>query len=150
MSRDPVTEQLLAGERIEDLDAAWDYIRAIDFSALGSKLATAESGKKPWSWEKIEYCEREYRRWLFLCRKHEGELLSPTRAMDEYWHAHMLDTKAYMRDTARIFGKYLHHNPYLGTLGPEDERRLEEAGDRTERYYRAEFREDLYDIASDC
>lgn len=145
MIRDQVTEELLSAERIEDLAATWRYICAIDFSAMARKLADPDFGE-PWQQDKIEFCEREYRRWLYLLRKHDGEILSPTRAMDEYWHAHMLDSRAYMRDCARIFGRYVHHNPYMGMAGSEDVQRLQEASDRTDGYYLAAFDEELYDI----
>lgn len=148
MTSDPVTEQLLSAERIMDLDETWRYICAIDFTSMAAKLADPDVGA-PWSPEKIEFCVREYRRWLFLCRKYEGQVLSPTFAMDEYWHAHILDTKAYMRDCARIFGRFMHHNPYLGMAGPEDQQRLAQAGDRTHEYYAATFHEELYDIDYD-
>jgi hypothetical protein len=29
--------------------------------------------------------------------------------IDEVWHAHILDTVSYMRDTTKLFGAYLHH-----------------------------------------
>jgi hypothetical protein len=142
---DQVTEELLSAEPIADLGEAWRYISAIDFTAMREKLTNPDFGE-PWITEKLDFCEREYRRWLFLCRKFTGEVLSPSFAMDEYWHAHMLDTRAYMRDCARIFGRYVHHNPYLGMAGPEDEERLREAGERTIRYYAETFQEALYDI----
>lgn len=143
--RDTVTEQLLSADRIDDLAQTWRYICSIDFSMMARKLAEPDFGE-PWQQDKIEFCEREYRRWLFLLRKHEGEILSPTRAMDEYWHAHILDSRAYMRDCARIFGRYVHHNPYMGMDGPVDEERLQEATERTDEYYSAEFDEAVYDI----
>jgi hypothetical protein len=143
--RDSVTENLLSAEPIGDLGEAWQYICSIDFATMREKLADPDFGE-PWIPEKIEFCDREYRRWLYLCRKHDGEILSPTFAMDEFWHAHILDSKAYMRDCAAIFGRYVHHNPYLGMAGPEDERRLHEAGERTRRYYVDSFHEELLDI----
>jgi hypothetical protein len=143
--RDHVTEELLSAEPIADLDEVWRYISAIDFTTMREKLADPDFGE-PWIPEKIEFCEREYRRWLFLCRKYDGEILSPSFAMDEYWHAHMLDTRAYMRDCARIFGRYMHHNPYLGMAGPLDEQRLLAASERTTQYYMQTFHEHQYDI----
>jgi hypothetical protein len=35
----------------------------------------------------------------------------PDEAIDAVWHAHILDTQAYIRDCERLFGRYLHHVP---------------------------------------
>ena len=41
----------------------------------------------------------------------------PTLTIDEFWHAHILDTRAYMADCKALFGKYMHHYPYSGLKG---------------------------------
>ena len=55
---------------------------------------------------------REYKRFLTLKRDAPaGTPLAPPPAVDRAWHAHILDTKRYHDDCARLFGGYLHHAP---------------------------------------
>ena len=53
--------------------------------------------------------------------------ICPTGPIDEFWHAHILDTEAYARDCNELFGEYLHHFPYFGMRGPADRADLETA-----------------------
>src|ERR1700721_1103138 len=55
--------------------------------------------------------EDEYRRFLTLRKRYPGVRLVPSRLIDRVWHYHILDTSKYTRDTKRIFGEYLHHDP---------------------------------------
>jgi hypothetical protein len=65
--------------------------------------------------EKLNYVEKQYKNWLYLRRKYEGEILPPSKEIDEFWDAHILDTRAYHRHTNRIFGYYLHHSSVITT-----------------------------------
>ena len=60
----------------------------------------------------------------------------PGREVDIVWHYHILDTEAYIRDTAQIFGRYLHHPPDFGPMGSA-------VPQYTRKLYRAEYGEDL-------
>ncbi|KAJ3374521.1 hypothetical protein GGF31_007299 [Allomyces arbusculus] len=56
---------------------------------------------------------REYRRFLIRKVVHRGEratLLSPGPHIDQVWHAHVLDTQAYMAMNEQL-PIYIHHNP---------------------------------------
>jgi hypothetical protein len=69
-----------------------------------------------WTAARASVAELEYKRFLSLhlwnrCLPHP---LVPTVLVDGLWHAHILDTYAYVADTVRLFGTYLHHFPYLG------------------------------------
>ncbi|WP_042437127.1 hypothetical protein [Streptacidiphilus albus] len=44
--------------------------------------------------------------------------LSPSPEVDDYWHAFVLNTEAYMDWCAESFGKMVHHKP--GYLDPEE------------------------------
>jgi hypothetical protein len=60
----------------------------------------------------------------------------PGGELDIFWHFHILDTEAHIRDTARIFGRYLRHPPDFVSMGnavPQYTRRL----------FRAEYGEEL-------
>ena len=49
-----------------------------------------------------------------------GLQMVPNGDIDEIWHMHILDTRAYMADCNALFGEYLHHYPYFGMLGEEN------------------------------
>ena len=67
--------------------------------------------------EFIEEVALMYRAFLFLCKNYPNEVIVPTREVDEFWHLHILDTRAYQKDCQKIFGYYLHHYPYAGLPG---------------------------------
>jgi len=57
------------------------------------------------------------------------------REFDIVWHYHIFDTEAYIRDTAQIFGRYLHHPPDFGSMG--------NAAQYTRQLFRTEYGEEL-------
>ena len=44
----------------------------------------------------------------------------PCKLVDELWHAHILDTRAYRDDCYRIFGFFYDHYPYFGLRDAAD------------------------------
>jgi hypothetical protein len=118
------------------------YVEGLDFSAAKREVLTTDRGPG-WSNAKADYVERQYKNWLYLCRKHESEHLVPSRDIDVFWHSHILDTKAYHRDCAAIFGYYVHHMPYAeDATGAADL----DAWATTQRAYQEEFGELIYDF----
>jgi hypothetical protein len=109
--------------RDEDLDAAVRRVATLDFFMLRSKLAA----DKGWTAETCDQIEDLYRRFLALCARYPERTICPTAPVDEFWHAHILDTSAYARDCEAIFGRFLHHYPYFGLRGPEDRAQLQAA-----------------------
>src|SRR5882672_8892843 len=61
-----------------------------------------------------DVAERDYRRFLTLHLRYPDRTLVPSALLDLVWHYHILDTRKYMEDCERIFGYYLHHDPYFG------------------------------------
>ncbi|MCE2838867.1 MAG: hypothetical protein LW834_18260, partial [Cyanobium sp. 49614_E6] len=105
---------------------------AITFAA---KLA-CEQG---WSAAKSERVLGEYRRFLFLAIA-AGHPVSPSKAVDQAWHQHLLDTRSYWQEFCpRVLGQPLHHTPSRG--GEEERQRLGECYRRTLASYRAFFGE---------
>ena len=133
-------------ERLANLDDVLCYIRTIDFEAMKSRMASKEHGGLGWSRGRLNHAEKQYKNWLCLRRKHEGMNLPPAEAIDEFWHWHILDTRAYHRDMMHIFGYYLHHFPYFGVRSAKDQERLYAAFDQTQRLYLLEFGEEIYDF----
>jgi len=81
----------------------------------------------------------EYRRFLFLAIA-AGHPVSPSKAVDQAWHQHLLDTRNYWQEFCpRVLGRPLHHTPSRG--GEEERQRLGECYRRTLASYRAFFGE---------
>ena len=131
-----------AAARIDGLEAVRDYINRIDLTTVKTNLTLPPSrGGHSWTAERADTAAAKYKKWLFLQRKHEDVLLAPGSEVDAVWHFHILDTRAYIRDTERIFGHYLQHYPYFGmTEGMTKARRVFET---TRRLFRAEYGEEL-------
>ncbi len=67
-----------------------------------------------WSAEHTEVAVKEYRRFLYMAAMHtRNTSLVPSADVDEVWHAHILYTRAYVRDCKRVAGHYIHHQPAL-------------------------------------
>lgn len=116
-------------------------IAAIDLEMVKMKLQNSEEGEG-WSSEQCESSEIEYKRFLHLCQKY-GHGVVPNRIMDVFWHYHILDTRAYHKDCETVFGYYMHHFPYFGMRGKEDEKALENAWYLTKERYLNTFRESI-------
>lgn len=129
-------DSLRQPSRIESLEQVRRYIDAIDFQLLKQKNCGPEFGGLGWQRHKLDYVERQYRNWLFLRRMYEGQLLPPPADVDDFWHAHILETRSYHRDSIAIFGCYLHHDPYVGFGDPRAFERLRIAFERTQKIYR--------------
>lgn len=69
--------------------------------------AQSQWGPRQWADEAV----REYQRFLILKALHPDKILRPDAIVDDLWHAHILDTRAYAEDCDRIFGAFLHHDP---------------------------------------
>lgn len=105
----------------EALRTALDRVSRLDFTMLKRKL-TEEKG---WTPDLCDEVEDLYRKFLALTARYRDEKICPTGPIDTFWHAHILDTRAYARDCDAVFGELLHHFPYFGMRGPEDEAALE-------------------------
>lgn len=101
------------------LDAAWKRIAGLDFEKLNRKLQFDDP--KRWSKEKLAQTELSYRRFLALNALYPDDVLAVNRALDDYWHEHILDTQKYYDDCTSVFGRLLHHYPYYGMPGEPDE-----------------------------
>lgn len=67
-----------------------------------------------WNVERLREAGEEYLRFLQLCKTYPEHKISAPADIDEFWHAHMLDSANYCRDCEIYFGYYLHHDPCIG------------------------------------
>lgn len=117
------------------ITAALGRVQRLDFSILKRKLGQ----EKGWSPEYQNDVEDLYRRFLALNIVYRNRKICPTGPIDEFWHAHILDTRAYARDCDELFGEYLHHFPYFGMRGPDDRADLEAAFDQSRTLFVRHF-----------
>jgi hypothetical protein len=112
----------------------------LDLSNIRFKLANPEEGTPP-SEHELNVMEAEYRKFLALRLAHPEAVIVPCKLVDEMWHRHILDTRAYANDCERIFGAFMHHFPYFGMRGEQDAQDLTDAYVETLERYRAAFGE---------
>ena len=118
-------------------------IADLDLEPIKVKLMHVESGEG-WSLEKVNAVEFEYRRFLYLMKMFPNEQTAPLMDVDIFWHYHILDTMKYFIDCENVFGYYLHHFPYIGLRGEEDEAAHERVGNRMKELYEETFGEDYF------
>lgn len=111
-------------------------IESLDLSMVKMKLCDVDDGKG-WTASKADEVESEYKRFLILIGRSDSVV--PTKEVDEMWHQHILDTRAYAADCQRIFGRFIHHFPYLGMRGDEDRKNLERKFAETNELYSKTF-----------
>lgn len=95
-------------------------IAALDLDCIAYKVVVDEG----WSVERVDEISCKYRAYLHVIRHHaHQDIVAPTKEIDVFWHAHILDTQKYHEDCYSLFGRYLHHYPYSGVFGGEDSRK---------------------------
>jgi hypothetical protein len=112
----------------------------LDLEPIKMKLMHVASGEG-WSLEKANAVEKEYRRFLCLMKMYPEEDTAPLVDVDTFWHYHILDTMKYAADCEQAFGYFLHHYPYVGMRGEDDEQFRLDSGDRMRELYEATFGE---------
>jgi hypothetical protein len=120
--------------------ASFQAIADLDLEPIKVKLMHEESGEG-WSLDKVNAVEFEYRRFLYLMKTFPNEQTAPLMDVDIFWHYHILDTMKYAVDCEQVFGYFLHHFPYIGLRGEDDEAAHQRVGDRMKELYEATFGE---------
>ena len=101
--------------------AMYQAIDELDFSRIKAKLMYRREGVI--ALRRVERAEAGYRQFLKLAAKYPDAPIVPSEEVDEFWHMHILDTQRYAADCERIFGYMIHHDPYSGIDGAQDEAR---------------------------
>lgn len=123
-------------------------IESLDLSMIKFKATRKEDGYG-WSAEYADKMEVAYKRYLILHAKDPEMTLAPERDIDRFWHMHILDTRKYAADCEATFGHFLHHFPYLGLCGENDEKALQDAFVKTQHLYAQEFGESIPSLQRD-
>ena len=101
-------------------------VACLDFSGQILKLTHPSEGYRFDPGRAGRACD-DYRRFLAILAAFPELQVAPTAEIDLVWHLHILDTRAYARDTQSVFGFFLHHFPYLGLRGGNDDQLLGQA-----------------------
>ena len=115
-------------------------VMQLDLEPIKMKLMHVESGEG-WSLDKANAVEKEYRRFLCLMKLYPEEDTAPLVDVDTFWHYHILDTMKYAVDCEQVFGYFLHHYPYVGMRGDDDDQFRLDSGERMRELYEATFGE---------
>ena len=127
----------------------WKKISAIDFSMIRMKLCHKKG--KGWTEAEADRYILKYKQWLYLKIAFPKSSHVPSEKIDEVWHYHILDTRAYERDCQSIFGHNLHHYPYFGLRGTDDAKDLSVAYISTQDLFRKVWEQEMSpDVSSLC
>src|SRR3989344_40773 len=115
-------------------------LAALDLEPIKVKLMDQREGLG-WALEQCDVMEKHYKHFLLLKFKYPQRRIVPTKAVDQFWHQHILDTMKYAEDCSVLFGYFLHHFPYFGMRSEEDAANLEVAFHETMQTFQNEFGE---------
>lgn len=136
---DPISKERVSF--LINIKAIDPVVAEIDLEMVKMKLRENDEGLG-WSEEQCDSAEVEYKRYWNLCLQY-GKGIVPNKIMDQMWHYHILDTKAYHKDSEKVFGGYMHHYPYFGMRGEEDAADLKNSFERTKDLYLELFDEEM-------
>lgn len=98
----------------------WEKLKNFVFDEPGAaypfskRLAKRNSYREGWTLEFALRVIEEYRKFLYLL-KTAGHMVTPSMAVDEAWHVHLIYTRSYWVDLClNIFGEAIHHLPGNG------------------------------------
>lgn len=135
-----------SGKTLEQTLAA---IEALDLEPIKFKAMRSDDGYG-WSKQHADGTAIAYKRYLTLVAKYPDVTLAPDQDTDRFWHMHILDTMKYAADCDAIFGRFIHHFPYLGLRGEDDARALDTAFATMQKLLAEEFGEGAVQAAAWC
>lgn len=80
----------------------------------GRSLAEVLMEKGRLTADKAQTLVQEYRRFLQLAATGPGPVV-PSPLLDQVWHLHLTDTRAYAAMCEAVFGRFIHHTPGRAT-----------------------------------
>jgi hypothetical protein len=117
----------------------WEKIRrfTLDDPDAGYRFSDRLAHENGWSLLFALRAMEEYKRFVYLmCLSPEP--LSPSHAVDQVWHLHLLYTRSYWDDLCEnTLGRKIHHGPTKG--GPTEQRKFAEWYQQTLDLYAQTF-----------
>ena len=114
-------------------------LASLDFGPIVYKLMHPEEGRG-WTQAEATVALVQYMRFLLLVFLYPNSTLVPTPEIDRVWHYHILDTAKYAEDTQMLFGRFLHHFPYMGARGEVDRQQLYLGFEQTRQLFEQHFK----------
>lgn len=124
----------------------YDAFEELDLEPIIAHLEMR--GYLHWDSAKLRDTAEWYRRLLYLRAIEKRAVLVPTNDIDEFWHAHILNTDKYRNDCEKLFHGFIDHRP-LVNLNCDEEGQLKDNFSNTLRLFRKYFNE-VPDISSGC
>lgn len=87
-------------------------LKKLDLAPIAYQLMHPAQGKG-WTKEKTTQALLRYLMFLCLIYLYPQQKIIPTVEIDRVWHHHILDTSKYAADCEMLFGRFIHHFPYL-------------------------------------
>ena len=124
----------------------WSRLSRFEIDEAGADFPLSRRLAQEQGWQPV-YARRvveEYRRFIFLCMISD-KMCTPSLAVDEAWHLHLIYTKSYWEGLClRTLGRLIHHEPAQG--GTADEAKFQELYVTTLELYARIFGEPPEDI----
>ena len=120
----------------------WRRIEAFQLDAPGAaqSFSARLAHEQGWSAAHARRVIGEYKRFVFLAIA-AGHPVSPSKAVDEAWHLHLIHTRSYWEEFCpHALGRPLHHEPSRG--GGDEEKKFAGWYARTRASYREFFGEE--------
>ena len=114
-------------------------LASLDLGPIAYKLMNPEDGQGLTQAE-VTKALVQYMRFLLLVFLYPNSTLVPTPEIDRVWHYHILDTAKYAEDTQMLFGRFLHHFPYMGARGEVDRQQLYSSFEQTRQLFEEYFK----------
>ena len=96
------------------------FCSRLNLTQIRQKLAI----ERNWTAQHALFVETRYKAFLFLLGFKGGHPLIPSDDVGDMWYAHIVETQKYIDDCEKLFGRYVHHHPFL-----VKERKPGDAGD---------------------
>lgn len=98
----------------------------LDLAPIAYQLMQPQAGAY-WTKPQVVKAIAEYLAFLYLSNRYPHLQLAPSLEIDRVWHCHILDTQKYAEDCQLLFGYMIHHFPYLGLRGIQDQHNQKQA-----------------------
>lgn len=148
----PGSEQSPSEHMSEEFQIFLEKVRSLDLGPIAYQLTQSRLGPH-WTQAKAVKAIARYLAFLYLAERYSRLQLAPSRDIDTVWHYHILDTSKYAEDCEMLFGRLIHHFPYLGSRDEADKRDLHQAYALTQVLFRKHFGIELVqeeDAVADC
>ena len=103
-------------------DRLWQQVAAFRFDKAQSAFPFSQRLARENGWS-VGFARRvveEYRRFIYLVMR-AGHPVTPSEAVDQAWHLHLVYTRSYWDDLCQdVLGKPLHHGPTEGGKAEND------------------------------